>query len=220
MIKNNSPLQALFEKGDLPGITQVDVINQAHPGYMQAAPDPNVIAPAGTNVFGQPTEPLTKEDLMNVAMGSGSPMAMGSVAKGGKNLLSSVLKKLTKKQKDQGIGHIVDVPKATRRFTKMRDKYIDDISGYDEQEFYKRLQRFEIDFNPSSPGFDPKKFDELYNAGSYNKYISKKWGQRSEWGQENLKPADKPFSKSYIRKRNQEASDHFDMTGQEVDPIY
>ena len=79
MANNKTPLQALFEKGDLPGVIQADVINQAHPGYMQAAPDPNVIAPAGTNIFGQPTAPLTQEDLMNMVMGSSSGL-IGSVA--------------------------------------------------------------------------------------------------------------------------------------------
>tara|TARA_Y100001938_G_C8025472_1_gene397755 strand:- start:657 stop:1124 length:468 start_codon:yes stop_codon:yes gene_type:complete len=93
MAKNKTPLQALFEKGDLPGITQADVVNQAHPGYMQAAPDPNIIAPAGTNIFGQPTAPLTQEDLINMITGMGSPMAMGTVAKGGSSLLQRLLAK-------------------------------------------------------------------------------------------------------------------------------
>jgi len=221
MTNNKTPLQALFERGDLPGVTQADAVNQAHPGYIQQPFDPMVISSGGgKNIFGQPTEPFTQEDLIDIVTGSGTPMAIGSVAKGGKSLLSSVLKKLTKKQKAQGIKEIVDVPLATRRFTKMRNQYIDDISGHDEQQFYKKLQEFEIDFNPSSPGFDAKKLDELFDAGSYNKYIDNKWGPRSKWGQENLKPADKPFSKEYIRKRNKEASDHFDMFGQEIDPIY
>lgn len=30
----------------------------------------------------------------------------------------------------------------------------------------------------------------------------------------------KPYSKAHIRRANKTASDHFDATGQEIDPIY
>ena len=139
MAKNDSPLQALFEKGDLPGITQVDVINQAHPGYMQAAPDPNVIAPAGANVFGQPTAPLTKEDLMNMITGMGSPMAMGSVAKGGSSLLQKVLAKFKQDRAIQkSIGRHQNKPQYN-----FQNRKADRMYDMDQADAYRSMMRAE-----------------------------------------------------------------------------
>ncbi len=159
MIKNNSPLQALFEKGDLPGITQGDVINQVHPGYMQAAPDPNVIAPAGTNVFGQPTAPLTQEDLMNMITGMGSPMAMGSVAKGGSSLLQKVLAKF---KQDRAI---------QKSIGRHQNKPYDDFMGRKADRAYQSSQEsFQRVLNrPKGKPYDPqpdweRHLDDLYSG--------------------------------------------------------
>lgn len=74
----SNPLNTVLQKGDMPGITQVDVINQSHPGYF---------SPIGQRNLGQEKAvamgmtPEMEEMIMNMAMGS-SPMAIGSMTKG------------------------------------------------------------------------------------------------------------------------------------------
>ena len=101
MANNKTPLQALFEKGDLPGVTQADVVNQAHPGYIGPIPEDQL----PRNLFQEQYDAnmhnfgIDEEMLFDIATGSGAPMAIGSVAKGGKSLLNSLLKKLSKGKK-------------------------------------------------------------------------------------------------------------------------
>ena len=42
MSNDKSLLGTLLEKGDLPGITQNDVVNQAHPGYFEPIGERNM----------------------------------------------------------------------------------------------------------------------------------------------------------------------------------
>ena len=137
MTNNKTPLQALFEKGDLPGITQADVVNQAHPGYMQAAPDPNVIAPAGTNIFGQPTAPLTQEDLFDIVTGSGAPMAIGSIAKGGSSLLQRLL---ANARQDRAIQKSIERQKNKPQFN-FQDRKADRLYQGSQESFQRVLDR-------------------------------------------------------------------------------
>ena len=128
---------ALFEKGDLPGITQADVVNQAHPGYMQAAPDPNVIAPAGTNIFGEPTAPLTQEDLFDIVTGSGAPMAIGSIAKGGSSLLQRLL---ANARQDRAIQKSIERQKNKPQFN-FQDRKADRLYQGSQESFQRVLDR-------------------------------------------------------------------------------
>ena len=137
MTNNKTPLQALFEKGDLPGITQADVVNQAHPGYMQAAPDPNVIAPAGTNIFGEPTAPLTQEDLFDIVTGSGAPMAIGSIAKGGSSLLQRLL---ANARQDRAIQKSIERQKNKPQFN-FQDRKADRLYQGSQESFQRVLDR-------------------------------------------------------------------------------
>ena len=95
MANNTTPLQALFEKGDLPGITQADVVNQAHPGYIGPIPEDQL----PRNLFQEQYDAnmhnfgIDEEMLFDIATGSGAPMAIGSVAKGGSSLLQRLLAK-------------------------------------------------------------------------------------------------------------------------------
>lgn len=196
----------------VPGTTirNANVVNPQHPGYIDAIPEDQL----PRNLFKEQYDAsmhdfgIDHEMLFDIASGSGAPMAIGRVAKGGKSLLNSLLKKMRKGEKltasekklapqafDLAVDEMdkaIDLEKATKKFTKMRNKYVDDISGLDEREFYKKLRDFEVDFDPYSPAFDAKKLNELFDAGSYNKYIDNKWGLRSKWGQENIKPIDTP----------------------------
>ena len=101
MANNKTPLQALFEKGDLPGVTQADVVNQAHPGYIGPIPEDQL----PRNLFQEQYDAnmhnfgIDEEMLFDIATGSGAPMAIGSVAKGGKSLLNSLLEKLRRGKK-------------------------------------------------------------------------------------------------------------------------
>ena len=193
----NLILEAAMKDPEMPGNT--------HPGYFQPIGKRNIWQ---ENLAAMGWTPEMEQIVFDMSTGSGAPMAIGSVAKGGKSLLNSLLekmrtgKKLTASEKklapqafDLAVDRMdkaIDLEKATKKFTKMRNKYIDDISDLDEGEFYKKLQDFEIDFNPYSPEFDAKKLNELFDAGSYNQYIDNKWGPRSKWGQENIRPIDAP----------------------------
>ena len=138
MNKNNvSPLEALFIKNDMPGVRVNTPVNQQHPGYMQAAPDPNVIAPAGTNIFGEPTAPLTQEDLFDIVTGSGAPMAIGSIAKGGSSLLQRLL---ANARQDRAIQKSIERQKNKPQFN-FQDRKADRLYQGSQESFQRVLDR-------------------------------------------------------------------------------
>ena len=90
MSNDKSLLGTLLEKGDLPGITQNHVVNQAHPGYFEPIGERNM---GQENLAAMGVTPEIEQAIFDMVTGSGAPMAMGSVAKGGSNLLQRLLAK-------------------------------------------------------------------------------------------------------------------------------
>ena len=92
-----------------------EVPGAKHPGYFQAIPSDQLprnisqeIENANMHNFGIDVENLQKyEDMIFDAGTGGAPMAIGTVAKGGKSLLSSFLKKLTRKDQQKVIDDLI-----------------------------------------------------------------------------------------------------------------
>ena len=98
----SNPIEELMKKGDVTGVSirSANVINPQHPGYIGAIPEDQL----PRNLFKEQYDAsmhdfgVDHEMLYDIASGSGAPMAMGRVAKGGGGLLQRILSKFKGKK--------------------------------------------------------------------------------------------------------------------------
>ena len=124
--------------------------------------EPEVLYPAGKNIFGQPTEPVTQEDLLSLVMGTLGPGqgARGALfGKAGRAEMKPLIDKLTK-----DIEKMEKVTKATEKadefYEVMNNKFI-------YRSLLNYLNRYGEGLpNLSRPSAIPHYIDSIYNQGN------------------------------------------------------
>lgn len=128
-----------------------------------------VLYPAGKNIFGQPTEPVTQEDLLSLVMGTLGPGqgARGALfGKAGRAEMKPLINKLTK-----------DIDKMDRTIERnarwiknsKRPEFQEDITKVTEQVIndkfiYRSLLNY---LNRYGEGIDPKQFSDIKKITHY-----------------------------------------------------
>ena len=128
----------------------------------QEAEMSEVLYPAGKNIFGQPTEPVTQEDLLSLVMGTLGPGqgARGALfGKAGRAEMKPLIDKLTK-----DIKKMEKVTKATEKadefYEVMNNKFI-------YRSLLNYLNRYGEGLpNLSRPSAIPHYIDSIYNQGN------------------------------------------------------
>ena len=128
----------------------------------QEAEMSEVLYPAGKNIFGQPTEPVTQEDLLSLVMGTLGPGqgARGALfGKAGRAEMKPLIDKLTK-----DIEKMEKVTKATEKadefYEVMNNKFI-------YRSMLNYLNRYGEGLpNLSRPSAIPHYIDSIYNQGN------------------------------------------------------
>tara|TARA_R100000458_G_C8266671_1_gene241658 strand:- start:19 stop:582 length:564 start_codon:yes stop_codon:yes gene_type:complete len=93
----SNPIEELMKKGDTPGVSirSANVVNPQHPGYFEPIGARNI---GQENLTAMGLTPEMQQLAFDMATGSGAPMAIGSIAKGGGGLLQRILSKFKGKK--------------------------------------------------------------------------------------------------------------------------
>ena len=135
-----------------------------------------VLYPAGKNIFGQPTEPVTQEDLLSLVMGTLGPGqgARGALfGKAGRDEMKPLINKLTKDidKMDKTIERNARWIKNSKRpefqedITKVTEQVINDKFAY--RSLLNYLNRYSEGMPElSHPSAIPHYIDSIYNQGN------------------------------------------------------
>ena len=135
-----------------------------------------VLYPAGKNIFGQPTEPVTQEDLLSLVMGTLGPGqgARGALfGKAGRDEMKPLINKLTKDidKMDRTIERNARWIKNSKRpefqedITKVTEQVINDKFAY--RSLLNYLNRYSEGMPElSHPSAIPHYIDSIYNQGN------------------------------------------------------
>ena len=135
-----------------------------------------VLYPAGKNIFGQPTEPVTQEDLLSLVMGTLGPGqgARGALfGKAGRDEMKPLINKLTKDidKMDKTIERNARWIKNSKRpefqedITQVTEQVINDKFAY--RSLLNYLNRYSEGMPElSHPSAIPHYIDSIYNQGN------------------------------------------------------
>ena len=135
----------------------------------QEAEMSKVLYPASKNIFGQPTKPITQEDLNNLAMGLVSPGQGASGAlfgKAGREKMQPLINKITKdiermdRTIERNYGWVKNAkrPEFKENITRITEEVIND------KFLYRRLLNY---LNRYGEGINPKQFKTVSNIAHY-----------------------------------------------------